>query len=75
MSRYFHKLSSQMILQQTLGRGVLKFGFGRDVPLRNLKVDPYKYRFFSRKSDIHVPIGPILGPILSQVIDTPSADR
>ena len=23
--------------------GVLKFGFGRDVPLRNLKVDPYKY--------------------------------
>ena len=24
-------------------RGVLKFGFGRDVPPRNLKVDPYKY--------------------------------
>ena len=29
--------------------GVLKFGFGRDVPLRNLKVDPYKYHFFKKK--------------------------
>ena len=31
-------------------RGVLKFGFGRHVPLQNLKVDPYKYQF-ARKSD------------------------
>ena len=32
-------------------RGVLKFGFGRDVPLQNLKVhvDPYKYQFFKKK--------------------------
>ena len=29
---------------------VLKFGFGRDVPPRNLKVDPYNTNF-SRKSD------------------------
>ena len=29
--------------------GVLKFGFGRDVPSRNLKVDPYKYQFFKKK--------------------------
>ena len=31
-------------------RGVLKFGFGWEVPPRNLKVDPYNYNF-SRKSD------------------------
>ena len=30
------------------GGGVLKFGFGRDVPLQNLKVDPYKYQFFKK---------------------------
>ena len=30
---------------------VLKFGFGRDVLPRTLKVDPYKYQCFSRKSD------------------------
>ena len=30
-------------------RGVLKFGFGRDVLPRNLKVDPYKYQFFKKK--------------------------
>ena len=29
--------------------GVLKFGFGRDVPPQNLKVDPYKYQFFKKK--------------------------
>ena len=29
--------------------GVLKFGFRRDVPPRNLKVDPYKYQFFKKK--------------------------
>ena len=29
--------------------GVLKFGFGRDEPPRNLKVDPYKYQFFKKK--------------------------
>ena len=27
---------------------VLKLGFGRDVPLQNLKVDPYKYKFFKK---------------------------
>ena len=31
------------------GGGVLKFGFGRDVPPQNLKVDPYKYQFFKKK--------------------------
>ena len=30
-------------------RGVLKFGFGRDVPPRNLKVEPYKFQFFKKK--------------------------
>ena len=30
-------------------RGVLNFGFGMDVPPRNLKVDPYKYQFFKKK--------------------------
>ena len=30
--------------------GVLKFGFGRDVPPRNWKVEPYIYQFF-QKSD------------------------
>ena len=28
--------------------GVLKFGFGRDVLPWNLKVDPYKYKFFKK---------------------------
>ena len=36
-------------LQICLARGVLKFGFGRDVPPWNLKVDPYKYQFFKKK--------------------------
>ena len=47
--------------------GVLKFGFGRDVPPRNLKVDPYKYKFFKKKWPIHIPIGPIFGQILSKI--------
>ena len=52
---------------QILGRGVLKFGFGWDVPSRNLKVDPYKYWFFKKKWPIHIPFGPILGSILSKL--------
>ena len=31
-------------------KGALKFGFGKDVPQWNLKVDSYKYQFF-QKSD------------------------
>ena len=33
--------------------GVLKFGFGREVPPRNLKVDPYKYQFVKKKRVTH----------------------
>ena len=44
--------------------GVLKCGFGKDVLLRNLKVDPYKYRFIKKKWPILIPISPILGQIL-----------
>ena len=29
--------------------GVLKFGFGRDVPPQNLKEDPYKYQFSKKE--------------------------
>ena len=47
--------------------GVLKFGFGREVPPRNLKVDPYKYQFFKKKRPIHIPIGPIFGQILIKI--------
>ena len=47
--------------------GVLKFGFGRDVPLRNLKVGPYKYQFCKERWPISIPIGPILGQILSKI--------
>ena len=47
--------------------GVLKFGLGRDVPPRNLKVDPYKYQFFKKKWPIHIPIGPIFGQILNKI--------
>ena len=35
------------------GGGALKFGFGRDVPMWNLKVDPYKYQLFKKKWPIH----------------------
>ena len=31
------------------GGGLLKFGFGRDVPPQNLKLGPYKYQFFKKK--------------------------
>ena len=31
------------------GGGVLKFDFGRDMSLQNLKVGPYKYKFFKTK--------------------------
>ena len=48
-------------------RGVLKFGFGRDVPPWNLKVDPYKYQFFKKKYPIHIPIGSISGQILNKI--------
>ena len=47
--------------------GVLKFGLGRDVPPWNLKVDPYKYKFFKKKWPIHIPIGSIFGQILSKI--------
>ena len=49
------------------GRGVLKFGFGRDMPLRNLKVYPYKYPFFKKKWPTHIPIGQIFCQILSKI--------
>ena len=45
------------------GGAQLKFGFGRDVSLRNLKVDPYKYQFFKKKWSLHIPIGPFLNKI------------
>ena len=59
--------------------GVLKFGFGRDVLPRTLKVDPYQERstrifpahiftsVFKKKWPIHVPICPIWGEILSKI--------
>ena len=51
-----------------MSRGwVLKFGFGRDVALRKLKVDPYEYQFFKKKWPVHIPIGPILGQILCKI--------
>ena len=46
--------------------GLLKFGFGRDVPLWNLKVNPYKYQFLKKKWPIHI-IEPILLQILSKI--------
>ena len=47
------------------GVGFLKFGFGfgRDVPLQNLKVDPHKYQFIKQKWPIHIPIDQILSKI------------
>ena len=36
---------------KVFARGVLKFGFGKDVPPRNLKVDLYKYQFFQENGD------------------------
>ena len=33
--------------------GVLKFGFGRDILLRNLKVDSYEYQYFMKKWPIY----------------------
>ena len=47
--------------------GALKFGFGKDVPQRNLKVDSYKYQFFQKKWSIHIPIGHILRQILKKI--------
>ena len=64
----FHKQVTQTdeINWQNLTMGVLKFGFGTDVLLHNLKVDSYKYQFFKKKWPIHIPIGPIFGEILSK---------
>ena len=36
-------------MDYTKAGGVLKFGFGRDVPPQNLEVDPYKYQFFKKR--------------------------
>ena len=52
--------------------GVLRFGFGRDVPPRLSRptLDPYTNTNFSRKCDpffIYIPIGRIVGQILSKV--------
>ena len=41
----------------------LKFGFGRDVPLGILKVDPYIYQFFKKVWPIRAPIGLICSKI------------
>ena len=43
------------------------FGFGRDVLLRNLEVDTYKYNFFTKKWAIYILIGLILPQILSKI--------
>ena len=42
--------------------GVLKFGFGREVPPRNLKVDPYKNQFFKKKVTQSYTNRPTYGP-------------
>ena len=42
--------------------GVLKLGFGRDVPLRNLKVDPYKYQSLKEKPTHSYTDRPKFGP-------------
>ena len=47
------------------GRGVLKFVFGRDVPLWNFKVDPYN--FSRKKQPIHIPVGPIFKNFLNMI--------
>ena len=47
--------------------GVLKFGFGRDVPLQNLKVDPYKYHFFQEKITHSYTNRPNFGPTFEQI--------
>ena len=38
-----------VILRDFKSHRELKFGFGRDVPLRNLKDDSCKYQFFKKK--------------------------
>ena len=58
---HLHLLSNVHFVTTPAPRGVVKFGFGYNVPLQNLKVDPYKYNF-SKK-----PIGTILGQILSKL--------
>ena len=64
IAEYFLLIICFVIIQSvqvslSIPEGLLKFGFGRDVPQRNLKVDPYKYQFFKKKWPIHIPIGPI----------------
>ena len=41
-------IRGQTCFNIAIPQGVLKFSFGRDVPPRNLKVDPYKYQFFKK---------------------------
>ena len=52
-------------------RGVLKFGFGRDVLIctRNLKVDIGLIQIFQRKSDPFVVNRPNFGLILTKLSD------
>ena len=49
-------------------RGVLMFGFGKDVPLQNSKVDPSKYQFFKEKWPTYKPIIPPINPILDKIL-------
>ena len=63
-----HLLITELVFKSSIRYhgpwGILKFGFGRDVPPQNLKVDPYKYQFFG---PIHKPIRPKLRQILSKI--------
>ena len=56
----------QQGLHSTHG-GDTQLSFCRDVPLQNLKVDPYKYQFFKNKWPIYISICTILGQILSNI--------
>ena len=60
------QLQSAGITGTCESRGVLKFGFGRDVPPGKLKVHPYKYQFFKKTWPIHIPICSILGQIFEE---------
>ena len=49
ISKPFLPLHAVTLRSHLDARGVLKFGFGKDVPPQNSKVDPSKYQFFKEK--------------------------
>ena len=61
-----HAVAGEMQITLNRGGGVLKFGFDRDMPPLNWKVNPYKFKVFEEKVTHSYTNQPNFGPRIEQ---------